>query len=259
MNQLSRPALERWRLVALLGPAALAAVVGFWSITVPSLWRDESVTVYFTDSSLGDALRDWGDQDAVHALYYLIARATAWIGPIEVGVRLPSVVAFALTALGIVLLGRRLSGQVAGTCAGVVYALIPVGSRYAQEARPYALVSAAAVFSTLALLRLSERLTKERFASYVLITTVLGYLNIYALLLLLAHGTYVLWEARAALRRVVPAWACSLVLLLPMILIGSSQSGQIGWIAKPGWEACCSSSSSTAQHVASTRCWWWLA
>lgn len=226
----------RWKLLALAGPAFLAAVVGFWSITVPSLWRDESVTAHFARAPLNESWREWSEYDAVHAAYYLLVRLTIWIDPVELGLRLPSVVAFVAATIGIVLIGRRLSGWLVGACSATFYVLLPVSSRYAQEGRSYELVAAVAVFATLTLLRLVERPTWGRSAGYGALVAVLGCLHLYGLLLLVAHCAYILVSRRSVALRVFIAWAGAALVLLPLVLVASGQrERQLSWIRSPGW------------------------
>lgn len=222
--------------MALIAPAVFAAVIGFWSITVPSLWRDESVTAHFAREPFDTAWREWGEYDAVHAAHYLLVRLTIWIDPVELGVRLPSVIGLVAATLGIGLIGRRLSGTLTGTCAAMTYALLPVSSRYAQEGRSYALVSAVAVFASLALLRLLERPSWRRTAAYAGFVTALGLLHLYGLLLLTAHGLYVLLSARKMWVRMVVAWVAAGLVLAPLVLVSVGQrERQLFWITSPGW------------------------
>lgn len=220
-----------------MGPALLAAFMALWKIWVPSLWRDESVTAHFARVPLRQAWSEWGEYDAVHALHYLLVRLTIWIEPLELGLRLPSVIAFVAATVGIVLIGRRLDSWLVGACAATVYAIVPVASRYAQEGRSYPLVCAAAVFATLALLRLIERPTWQRTTVYGLMVALVGYLHLYGLLLLVAHGAWIVVGGRPALRRVVVAWAGAAIALAPLVLVAAGQrERQLYWITTPGAE-----------------------
>lgn len=236
MEHRAQTVAERWKVLALAGPGLLAAVVGLWSITVPSLWRDESVTAHFARIPLGDAWREWGQYDAVHAAHDLLVRLTIWIDPVELGLRLPSVIAFVATTTGIVLVGRRLGGWLVGACSATVYVLLPVSSRYAQEGRSYELVAAVAVFTTLALLRLVERPTWGRTAAYGALVATLGCLHLYGLLLLVAHGAYIALSGRKVQLRALVAWLAAGLLLLPLVLVAAGQrERQLFWIRSPGW------------------------
>nr|WP_055506750.1 glycosyltransferase family 39 protein [Nonomuraea pusilla] len=232
-------------------PAAVAAALGLWGLSSPSLWRDESVSGLAALMPLA-RLRDLlSDLDAVHALYYLLLRPFAAVGgpAPEVALRLPSVLAFAAAAAGVAALGRRLAGPLAGGCAGLVYALTPVAVRYAQEARSYALVSTVAVLSVWLLLRLCDRPSAGRCAAYGASVALLGWLHLYALLLVPAHlVTAHLVTAHPAGARplpprrpaaglwVVAALAGAAVALAPLVLVAAGQRDtQVFWLRPPGW------------------------
>jgi mannosyltransferase len=62
----------------------------------------------------------------------------------ELIARLHSALAAALAAGGIAVIGRWLFSTRAGLLAGLMFGFLPVVSRYAQEARSYAIISAVA-------------------------------------------------------------------------------------------------------------------
>ncbi len=214
-------------------PAALAFVFVLWRIGVPSFWRDESVSVLAATMSFAE-LRELLDHiDTVHALYYLMLRPFAAFGG-EFAVRLPSALAVAGATFGIAAIGRRLAtartGPWVGQLAALVYAMVPMVTRYGQEARSYALVSAVAVAATWVLL--GER--RSRYAGYGLLIALLGWLHLYALLLLPAHAVTVVRR-----RGEIVAWLASLtgagVLLAPLVVVASGQrDDQLFWLKVPG-------------------------
>ncbi|MFC3985952.1 hypothetical protein [Streptosporangium jomthongense] len=212
-------------------PAVLAFAFVMWGIGVPSFWRDESVSVLAARMSFDELRELLSHIDTVHALYYLLLRPFAALGG-EVAVRLPSALAVAGAAAGITALGRRLSapGSWTGTYAGLAYALIPMVSRYGQETRSYALVSAVAVASTLVLL--GER--RSRHAGYGLLVALLGWFHLYALLLLPAHALIVLRRGRREILPWLAALAGAAVLLVPLVLMASGQRDeQLFWLKTP--------------------------
>lgn len=204
-----------------------------WGIGVPSFWRDESVSVLAATMPL-DELRELLDHiDTVHALYYLLLRPFAAFGG-EFAVRLPSALAVAGATFGVAAIGRKLAGPRTGAWtglfAGLVYAMLPMVSRYGQEARSYALVSAIAVAATWVLL--GER--RSRYAGYGLLVALLGWFHLYALLLLPAHAVTVLRRRGEFL-----AWLASVVgagvLLAPLVYVASGQRDeQLFWLKVPG-------------------------
>ncbi|GAA5769335.1 glycosyltransferase family 39 protein [Streptosporangium roseum] len=207
----------------------LSLVLVLWGIGTPSFWRDESVSVMAATMSFDELWRLLDDIDAVHALYYLMLRPFAAFGG-EFAVRLPSALAVAGATFGVAAIGRRLATPQVGLLAGLVYALLPMISRYGQEARSYALVSAVAVAATWVLL--GER--RSRYAWYGLLVALLGWFHLYALLLLPAHAAVVVRR-----RGETVPWLASLagagVLLAPLAVIASGQrEEQLFWLKVPG-------------------------
>jgi mannosyltransferase len=233
------PAPGRWpRLAAWLIPAVTMAVVGGLGITRPSLWTDEFATWGMTAVSWG---RMWGVLrylDAVLAPYYLVVRGVTTVaGVSDLTLRLPSLAAMVLAAALVGALGRRLAGPRTGILAGLLLALLPASSRFAQEARPYAMTALLAVVATYLLVLVTERATFWRLAGYALAVAALGLMHVVALLLLAAHG----WIILAWYRRLLPRWIVAatfgLLPVLPVLWLGHRQSNQVSYIPHVGLQA----------------------
>jgi mannosyltransferase len=132
-------------------------------------------------------------------------------------------------------LGTRLISSRVGFRAGLVFALLPIVSRYGQEARPYAF----AALSSLLVLRLLEKPDSiGRAAAYGAALTALGLSHMVALLVLPAHAACFVQITRAKpylsfqwqrIRNFALATAVSLTLVLALIVVGADQHGdQIG-------------------------------
>ena len=211
-----------------LGPPCAAALVALavacWGLTTPSFWRDEAVTADLTGRTVPQLLRVLGEIDAVHGFYYLLMwPVTTVFGVSELTLRLPSALAAAAAAGLTAALGRRLGSDRLGLTAGLLVALSPFLSRYAQEARQYALVAALAVLSTWLLVRAENR---RGWAWYALSVVLLGYTHMFALLLLPAHVI----ARRDALRSWAVAAGAALVPLLGLVAFAMSQRYQVSWI-----------------------------
>ncbi len=136
-------------------------LVGGYRIAGPSLWRDEAATISGSNRSVTAILALTKHQDAVHGLYYLLIHAVIAVGgTTETALRLPSLIAMALAAGLLAELGRRLakntglpSPGAVGLLAGLLLAVVPLTTRYAQEARPYALTTLFAVVASYLLVR----------------------------------------------------------------------------------------------------------
>lgn len=229
----------------LLVPAVVTLAVMVYGLGGASYWRDETATVSATDRSFPQLLRMLGRVDAVHGLYYSVVWAVARVfGTSEIALRLPSAVAMAAAALGVAVIGRRLRSRRTGLLAGLVFAALPEVTLAGQDARPYAMVVAAATLASYLLLNVMERPGAREVAAYALAIAVLGYLNVVGLLLVLAHAVTVgRWAAGrwAAGRWAAGRWAAGagagIVATAPVVLFGWRQRGQIGWIRVPGWSS----------------------
>lgn len=222
-------------------PSVITLAVMLWGITAPAYWADEADTVSAESRSPLQLIPLLRHVDAVHGLYYLLMWPVARLaGPGEFATRLPSAVAMAVTAGGIVVIGRRLATGRAGLCAGLLFAALPVISGQAHNARPYAMVTAAAVLASYLLVRAVDDPRRRWFALYGGALALLGYLELFALLLVPAHALTLRmlarrdWRSHRA-RRWVAAVACAALAVAPLVVIGWLQQAQISWIHRPGW------------------------
>lgn len=230
----------RWPDGALLAPAAAALAIMLWGLNGPSYWRDEADTVSAVARSLPQLIRMLGHVDAVHGLYYLLLWPVAQVaGTGEIATRLPSALAMAAAALGVAAIARRLVSRRAALCAGLLFAALPEASRQGHNARPYAMVIAAGVLSSYLLLRVAEDPRRVRVAGYGLSLVLLGYLHMFALLLVPAHAIALAVPGgvrpHQLFRRWLAAAAAAGAAVVPLATLGWAQRGQIGWISRPGW------------------------
>ncbi|MFD6990907.1 hypothetical protein [Streptomyces sp. NPDC059943] len=233
---------EPSRYTHLLVPAALALVLGLWGIRrAGTLWADEAVTLEIAQRDVPEIWQTLGTVDAVHGLYYLLMHGIFALWPLEggpglVALRLPSVLATAAASAGVGALGGRLAGKRVGLLAGLVFPLLPVVQRYAQEGRSYALVCALVTWSTWLLLRAVERPGRRRlWAAYAAVLLVTSLLHEFAVLTLLAHGATLTRSSIPATTRRAWRLACCAVLagLAPLAIFSLPQSAQIDWIGPP--------------------------
>lgn len=221
-------------------PALLTLALGLWRARRPALWADELATWGAVRLSWGQLWQLLGHIDATVGPYYLGLKLwTALAGTGNLALRLPSIGAMAVTAALVALLGERLaerSRRVTGLVAGLLFAVVPATSRYAQEARPYAFTMLLAALATLVLTRLVRRPGGPALLGYALCVTVLGAAHLIALLLLPAHGLAVLALRR---RRVLACWALgaglALLLVAPLAVIAVAQRDQVAWIGPANW------------------------
>lgn len=267
-----------WRLAALLIPGAFALGIDSYQLGRPSLWRDEAYTVDAAHRSVAQIVVLLWHTDAVNGAYYIVMHPViALLGTSEVALRLPSVLAMAVAATMTAAIGRRIAlaadlpaPSVTGLLAGLFLAAAPEATRYAQNARSYAIVTMLAAVATYLLLRALERQGRRWWAGYGVAIALMGLFNLLSLLLVVAHAVTVLvLRTRSPVLRPshpglgrrsgepgrdgaragaglplmggplrVRGWLVATVLALaalsPVAAIGVVQRGQINWLKAPG-------------------------
>ncbi|MEW1723058.1 hypothetical protein [Streptomyces sp. NPDC093109] len=214
--------------------------LGLWGLSrEQSLWRDEAATWQVALRSTAEIRYMVEQVDVVHGLYYLLMRGLfVWFGPSTTTLRLPSVLAMAVAAACVAVIGHRLAGAWAGLGGGLAFGLLPAVQFYLQEGRPYALVAAGAGIATLLLVRALEgRGGPALWAAYGGVVLLTGLLNWLSLMILSAHLATLIW-ARAE-RRLWTRWAvasaAAVAGVLPLILFSRNQSEQVSWIPPLTW------------------------
>ncbi len=229
-------------------PPACAALVTLavtlWKIQVPSFWRDEGATQSATQRSFADLIAMLGHVDAVHGAYYVLMWLEVRLaGHGELALRLPSALAMAAAAALITVTGRRLVSRRAGLAAGLTFAVLPAVSWFAQDARPFALETAACAAASYALVRMAEDGSRRRWARwYAASLMAVGLANVFGLLLIPAHAAALAtWQPsarrRAVARRQATAAGTACVVLLPLLVAAWAQRAQVGWLRPPGTSA----------------------
>jgi len=221
-------------------PALLTLVLGFYQVGRPELWRDELSSWSFGTRPLSSLIATARHTGATQLAYYLVLHV--WImafGASVDAMRSLSVLAMAAAAACVAAVGRRLAGDRAGLLSGLVFALVPSVSRFAQEVRFYSLEVLVAMLATLLLLRALDRLSARRWLAYAACVALLGYVDLVALSVIAGHAAGVAlrwWQDRDHR----PLWfagavAAGLAACLPLVVLGSAQAAdQVKWIPRPG-------------------------
>ncbi|MFC5720097.1 hypothetical protein ACFP1Z_07935 [Streptomyces gamaensis] len=223
----------RWTRPAGWVPPILALGLGVWGNTNPSAWTDEIVTIDVARRSWPQLMDLLGQVDAVHGLHYaLMYLVGQWNGGLnEFLTRAPSAVAVAVAAAGLTWLGRLLGGPRLGLCAGLLLAVLPTASRYAQEARSFAFVMAVAVLATCALVKALYSQARGRWpAGYAVLLALLGWFNLLGLLLVAAHAVTVALRrpSRRVVVRLLLAQAAGIAAVVPLLILAYAQSSAVG-------------------------------
>lgn len=235
-----RPA--RWWTVA-LPIAVLAAGITTIGAAGRQLWYDEYATWHAsTELTWAQFWRLLENVDAVHAGYYVLMRLwTEVAGDSPLALRAPSIAGMAVAAAAVALLGRRLFGTAVGITAGLLFAALPSVSRHGQDARSYALVTAVAALTTLALLGTLRRPTWQRFLGYGASLLFLVYLHAAAGLVLVPHAVLVWAVVRRSdgvrrPQRALWGWLITVALVaaavIPLAYRASGQSTQVSWVRR---------------------------
>ena len=251
---------RRWADAAIALGALVAGLLVFsWRVGVPSPWRDEAVTIAVASRSAGDVWRLVQHVDLVHAPFYFLAHLLFGSSVTITQARSISVVAAALTGAVLPGLTRRIAGagvgtgaaRLAGAVAAALWVCMPFVSRYAQEARPYALATLLATVSTYLLVRASPASSPTApassgspvpstpagrrwwWAAYAVSIPLVVSLNTLAALVVLAHAGWLLGACRRTRVRGVAAVGAGGLLALPLLVAQRAQSEQVAFLRAP--------------------------
>jgi mannosyltransferase len=236
-------------------PVAAGLVVGGYRLGGASLWRDEAYTLAAAGRPSGQIVGLLLHVDAVHGPYYLgMHLVIGLLGSSAAVLRLPSLLASSLAAGLTAALGRRLARtsslpapRLTGLLAGLLYVAAPQTTWYAQDARPYGLVTLFAVAASYLLAVAIGDGRRRWWAAYAAAIALTGVASLFALLLLAAHGvTLLVARARqrsrgaaeqactARLRPWLAASAAAVAATSPLLVLGYRQNGTLGWVSRPG-------------------------
>ena len=219
----------------------LAAAVSLVGAGRPSFWYDEAATISASYSrSLGQLWQMLNNVDAVHGLYYLLMHGWFQIfPPTEFWSRAPSGLAVGGAAAGLVVLGKQFSPRTVAVTSGVVCAILPRTTWAGIEARPYALSMMAAVWLTVLLVYATRRDNAAAWLSYGIVLVISTLLDVYLVLVFLAHVAFVCVFQRS--RRVLARFAMTSVVVgiavTPFVVVAVGQTHQIRWLGPIGHRA----------------------
>jgi mannosyltransferase len=221
---------------------AAAAAVSAIGLNTRSLWLDEGST-FAIASQHGSALWHAVEHDGGNMIaYYLLMHVViAWFGHAAWVLRLPSVVANAVTgglvaAIALRLFADRRLAYAAGLLTVISLPLVFWG----QDARGYALLVTLSVGSFLALAAILQtpahrRPSKSAISAYVLTTLAALYVG-YDVALLIPAQLALLLVFRARARLVICCLALVLVLCVPLLVLAAQRgSGQLFWVMPISW------------------------
>lgn len=216
---MSRPVT--WILLLIL---LLAAGLRFGGLAAQELRGDEAFGVLFSTRTPKDIVSETISAVEPHPpLDYFILRGWMMLaGDSEYSVRFPSAAAGVLAVALAYALGRMFFGRAAGVAGAALIAVNPFQIWHAQEARMYAISTALALASTLALWAAFRGNRRAPWVAYVLLTAIHCYLHYYAFFIALAQGIWALvvgWRERRRLAAFLAAAGGVVLLYLPWLVL----------------------------------------
>jgi mannosyltransferase len=219
-------------------PVVVAAFVVSYRAAEPGLWRDEYASWSAATRTVPQIFELGRHIDGVLVPYYLFLHVwIGWFGDSVTAMRVPSIAAMALAAGVVALLARRFWGGTAGLLGGLLFATLPVVSRYGQEIRGYAFATLFATLATLLLVVALERSRWWTWAGYGACVALTGLSHLLSLLVLAGHLVIVATLAwRAGRWRAlwwVLATAAGVAAVLPLTSRGLGQQAvQLEWLER---------------------------
>lgn len=224
--------LSRWAPWVTSGVTLLA---GLWQVGRLSYTQDEAATLSAVRRPFGSMLALLGHIDAVHGTYYLLLHLVAKLGTSPEVVRIPSVLAMALAAYFTTLLGIRLAGGRVGLAAGLLFAVSPLTTEYAQDARPFAMVTCLAVLASYRFVIFVRTGARRHAVWYSVALAACGLMNVFGLLIIAGHTATLVASPvrRGRLGRFAWATGAAALVVSPVGWLAATEVSQVGWERGP--------------------------
>jgi mannosyltransferase len=177
-----------------------------------------------------------GHIDAVHGSYYLLMHLVVKFGASEAIVRMPSVLAMTAAAWFTAVIGSELAGPLPGLAGGLLFAISPLTTEYAQDARPFAMVTCLAALASYRFVIFIRTGRTKDAAWYGAALALCGLMNVFGLLLLTGHAaTLALSPVRKdRLLRFAGAAATATLVVSPVAWLAATEVAQVSWERRPG-------------------------
>lgn len=204
----------------LLGLVVLAALAARLAGFGQSLYGDELYTYGdVVGRGLGDVFREVEHVEDNPPGYFVLAWLAAKLGEPALTIRLPSLLFGVATVPALYWVGVKAIGERAALLGAALFAISPFAVFYADEARPYALMTFFVVLAAgllLAAVRANRRLPWIAFAACVALALYSHYTAVFALA---AMGIWAFWTSPAARRPLVLAYAAAILAFVPWLAI----------------------------------------
>ena len=257
VEELPAPGHVRWLLVV------TAVVIGsLWLVPLfSSLWLDELGTWWVVKDGLGDAVHRALTFHGQSPLYYSIVWVARTVGGnSEVVLRLPSLIATAVSVVLLYRLARNLIGREAAWFSVLVFAATQSVAFEASEARPYALATLAVIASTYALVRWLDDGRRWSLALvYALLAVTVVWMHYLYALVLVPQALYAIirrrrGETEVSVRRLVAVAVIVTAGIVPLAIQLASLWDRRSSLSIPGDASARDSRSSCCHPCWSCRC-----
>ena len=219
---------------------ALAAAATLPTLGQQPLSWNEAVTLSAAQRSPTDLWALLRQTDAPLGLYYFMVHS--WLDGLNLlgfsatafWLRLPSALADIGSVAVVVLLLTRCFDRRIAAVAGIILAVHPMMTFYAQDARPYALLTLAFVGSTAILVAALRRPSAGYLIGYSLLAVITLYLHLFAAFGFIGHA-FLIWRlARPGeRRRWLAVGAAVTIAVVPLALLAQTEHSEVGWIPHP--------------------------
>ena len=182
----------------------LALLLRLLFLGAKSLSEDEIYSVLIVRQHLPAFWKTVTHSEANMALYYVMLRFWIHLGQSEFAIRIFSVVPALATVVALYLLGTRAFGRKVGSLATLLLAINGFHVEYSQNARSYSLLVFLVALSSLFFLQSVREGSRKNWIRYVITSTLAIYAHLFAVLVLLAHGVFLLFVPRREAEVVPP-------------------------------------------------------
>jgi len=214
--------------------ALFATAVSGAAVSRPSFWLDEIYTISLSANlTLPELWQQLLHRDAAHGFYDLLMYGWFAIFPVtEFWSRLPSCMAAAVGAAGVVVLTGHFCARRVALSAGILFAILPRITYAAIDARPYAIVAMASVWLTVLFVRALRRNTLPAWVGYSVLAVLAILLSMFTSLTVVAHGVAltILTRDRSLILRWASAAGAAFAACAPLFMLNKAQDGDYRWI-----------------------------
>lgn len=210
----------------------LAAGAVLYRLPEREVWFDEAVTVTYARLPWPVLWHAAGQMDAFFTPYYALMHLwTTAFGTSELAVRVPSLLGNLLAVAAVYALGCALASPRAGLLAAAVSALNPFLVALGRDARPHPFLAAFGALCSLAFVEALRRGSRRWWLAYGALALLGAWLDLFLLLVPLAHAVYaLLFDRRLAWRSFLAACAGAALLCVPLVAAVARNPGHRSWI-----------------------------